>query len=68
MSTIVSLSEGLSNAFVGLPIPWEQYQHELGVRFTREYSILSSNLTLGMYRFTSHDVYNGTSYMNRDPI
>ena len=54
--------------FIGLPIPWEHCQAELGIKFARDYAILSSNLTLGMWRFTLHDASNITPYVNRDPI
>ena len=54
--------------FVGLPIPWEHCQPALGIKFTRDYPILSSNLTLGMWTFTSHDASNITPYVNRVTI
>ena len=47
---------------------WEHYQPALGTKFTRDYPILSSNLTLSMWRFTSHDTSNITFYVNKDPI
>ena len=53
---------------MGLPIPWEHCQAELGIKLAGDYAILSSNLTLGMWRFTSHDASNITPYVNRDPI
>ena len=49
--------------FVGLPIPWEHCQPALGIKFTRDYPILSSNLTLGMWRFTLHNASNITPYV-----
>lgn len=39
-----------------------------GVKFTWNYSKLSSKLTLGMWTFASHDDSNITPYVNRDPI
>ena len=54
--------------FMELPVPWEDCQHSLGIKFTEGVLILSSNLTLGMWRFTSHDASNITPYVNRDPI
>lgn len=53
---------------VGLPIPLEYCQPVLGVKFTGDYLILSSNLTLGMWRFTPHDAYNITPYVHKNPI
>jgi hypothetical protein len=46
--------------FMELPVPWEDCQHSLGIKFTEGFLILSSNLTLGTWRFTSHDVSNIT--------
>ena len=39
-----------------------------GVELARDYLILPSSLTLGTWRFTSHDASNTTPYVNRDPI
>jgi hypothetical protein len=40
--------------FVGLLIPGNRYcQLALGVRFSRDYPLLSSNLTLGLWRITT---------------
>ena len=52
--------------FMGLPIPWEHCQPELGIKFAGDYAILSSNLTLGMWRFTLHDSSNITPNVKRD--
>jgi hypothetical protein len=54
--------------FLGLPIPLEHCRSALGVTFTRDYPTLSSNLTLDMWRFISHDASNITPYVNRNPI
>lgn len=54
--------------FLGLPNPLEHCQHALGIRFTKDYPILLSNLTLGLWKFTSHDAYNITPYVKRDTI
>ena len=49
--------------FVGLPIPWEHCQAELGIKFAGDYAILSSIFTLGMWRFTPYDTSNITPYV-----
>jgi hypothetical protein len=49
--------------FMGLPIPWEHCQTALGIKFAGDYPILSSNLTLGMWRFTLHNASNITPYV-----
>ena len=54
--------------FLGLPILLEHCQPSLGVRFAGGYPVLPSNLTHGIWRFTSYDAYNITPYVNRDPI
>ena len=54
---------------VELPIPGNKHcQPLLGFRVTRHYPILSSKVTLGLWRFTSHDPSNITPYVNMDPI
>ena len=54
---------------VELPIPGNKHcQPLLGFRVTRHYPILSSKVTLGLWRFTSHDPSNITPYVNKDPI
>ena len=51
---------------MGLPIPWEHCQAELGIKFAGDYAILSSIFTLGMWRFTLHDASNITPNVKRD--
>ena len=51
---------------IGLPIPWEHCQAELGIKFAGDYAILSSIFTLGMWRFTLHDASNITPNVKRD--
>ena len=64
-STPASLSKGPSNAhFSRTSYPLEHCQPALGIKFTRDYPILSSNLTLGMWTYTSHDASNITPYVN----
>ena len=61
MSTPASLSKHASNShFCGT-------SYSLGIKFAWDYPILSSNLTLVMWRFTSYDASNITPYINRDP-
>ena len=53
------------------PLLWDflsLWSTALGVKFTEDYLILSSNITFGMWRFTSHDDSSITPYVNRDPI
>ena len=54
--------------FLELPIPWEHCQTALGIKLAREYPKLSSNLTLGMSKFNSHDASIITFCVNRDHI
>lgn len=54
--------------FKWLPKHWGHYQPSLSVIFTRDYSILSSHLTLDFWKFTAHNASNFTSNVNRDPI
>lgn len=58
----------LMTTFEELLILWEHCQTALGIKLTREYPILSCNLTLCMSQFILHDASNTAPYVNRDPI
>ena len=51
--------------FLELTIPWVHCQTALGIKLAREYPKLSSNLTLGMSKFNSHDASNIIFCVNR---
>ena len=62
------LSKGTSNA----NFHWTSYPLGVLLAYTRykicwDYIILSSDLTLGMWRFTSHNASHITHYVNKDP-
>lgn len=69
MSTPALLSKAPSTSWDFLSLgSIASLQCWLGLKCTRDYPILSSNLTLGTWRFNSHNASNMTPYVNRDPI